>query len=153
MQSDSMNVIIRQATSSDIAHWLEMRSQLWPPDADDDFAAEVRYIIEVPDQTAFVALVDSNYAGFVEISIRAYADGCKTNNVGYLEGIFVNPEFRRQGISRLLVAECIKWFEKQGCTEMASDAEIDNEISIKMHEALGFQSLKPIIQFTRVLKS
>lgn len=153
MESDSMNVIIKQATSADVTHWLEMRSQLWPPDADDDFTVEVEYILATPEQTAFVALIDSIYAGFAEVSIRAYADGCKTNNVGYLEGIFVKPEFRRQGISRLLVAECIKWFEKQGCTEMASDAEIDNEISIKMHEALGFQSLKPIIQFTRVLKS
>ena len=153
MESDSMNVIIRQATSSDITNWLEMRSQLWPPDADDDFTAEVEYILGAPDQTAFVALVDAVYTGFAEISIRAYADGCRTNNVGYLEGIFVKPGFRRKGISRLLVSKCMEWFEAQGCTEMASDAEIGNEISIKMHEALGFQSLKPVIQFARMLKS
>lgn len=144
---------VREATEQDISGWLEMRKQLWKPDDGDDFSIEVQRILAAPNQTAFLALLDSQIAGFSEISIRTYADGCKTNNVGYLEGIYVKPEFRRRGISRFLLSKCIEWFESQGCSEMASDAEIDNLVSVKMHEALGFQSLKPIIQFTRALKT
>lgn len=148
-----MEVTIKQATDADIPYWLELRKQLWQPDEVDDFIEEIREILGSARQTAFIVWVDSSPSGFAEISIREYADGCKTSNVGYLEGIYIKPSCRKKGISRLLFKKSQEWFLSKGCCEIASDAEIDNYISIKMHEALGFQSLKPIIQFTRVLKS
>jgi len=41
--------------------------------------------------------------GFVEVSLRPYAEGCDTRPVGYLEGGYVAPEWRGQGIGRALV--------------------------------------------------
>lgn len=41
--------------------------------------------------------------GFVEASLRPYAEGCDTRPVGYLEGGYVAPEWRGQGIGRALV--------------------------------------------------
>ncbi len=148
-----MKIVIKQATETDIPDWLELRMQLWEPDPDDDFQKEILEIVRSSKQVAFIAYADAEKAGFLEVSIREYADGCRTNHVGYIEGIFVKPELRRRGISRLLIEKAETWFRARGCTEMASDAELDNDISLKMHAAMGFQSLKPIVQFTKVLKS
>jgi aminoglycoside 6'-N-acetyltransferase I len=76
--------------------------------------------------------------GFVELFIRPYAEDCETDRVAYLEGWYVEPEFRRQGIGRALIAASEQWGREQGCTEFGSDALIDNHASAAAHQALGF---------------
>lgn len=76
--------------------------------------------------------------GFTEISIRPYAEGCRTNRVAYLEGWFVVPQARNAGVGRALVAGAEDWARSQGCTEFASDADPGNDASTAAHRALGF---------------
>jgi aminoglycoside 6'-N-acetyltransferase I len=76
--------------------------------------------------------------GFAELSIRSYAEGCSTDHVAYLEGWYVVPGRRRQGVGRALIAAAEEWARAQGCTEFASDVVVDNDISAQAHVALGF---------------
>ena len=41
--------------------------------------------------------------GFAELSIRPWAEGCRTRRVAYFEGWFGAPEARRRGVGRRLV--------------------------------------------------
>jgi aminoglycoside 6'-N-acetyltransferase I len=84
---------------------------------------------------------DGRLLGFTELSIRPYAEGCRTHRVAYLEGWYVCPEARRQGVGKALVAASEEWGRSQGCTEFASDTQPDNEISSSAHRALGFTDL------------
>ncbi len=77
--------------------------------------------------------------GLVEVSLRPYAEGCETSPVGYLEGLYVRPVFRRRGIARLLVREAEAWARAQGCREMASDAELTNLLGQEVHRRLGYE--------------
>jgi aminoglycoside 6'-N-acetyltransferase I len=83
--------------------------------------------------------VEAGVVGFVELSIRSYAEGCSTENVGFLEGWFVIPEYRRRGIGRALVSASELWARSEGCTEFASDALADNDLSAMAHRSLGFE--------------
>ena len=78
-------------------------------------------------------------AGMAELSIRNYAEDCVTDRVGYLEGWYVEPHARRTGVGRALAAAAEAWARAQGCTEFASDALIDNDVSAAAHLALGFE--------------
>lgn len=56
-----------------------------------------------------------------------YVEGTKTSPVGYLEGIFVKQEYCRKGYAKELLRACEAWAKEKGCTEFASDCEINNE--------------------------
>jgi aminoglycoside 6'-N-acetyltransferase I len=71
--------------------------------------------------------------------------------VAYLEGWYVVPGLRRQGVGRALVAAAEAWARAQGCTEFGSDAVLDNEPSAAAHRALGFEETAQIRCFKKVL--
>src|SRR5262249_12735754 len=94
---------------------------------------------------------DGRGVGFAELSIRAYAEGCSTDRVAFLEGWYVAPEARRRGVGRALIAAAEEWGRAQGCTEFASDAEADNRESAEAHRALGFSEVGLVRCFRKAL--
>ena len=61
--------------------------------------------------------------GFIEGSIRAdYVNGTVTSPVGFVEGVYVAPPWRRQGVARQLFAAVGNWSRSCGCQELASDS-------------------------------
>jgi aminoglycoside 6'-N-acetyltransferase I len=85
--------------------------------------------------------------GFVEMSVRNYAEDCETDRVGYCEGWYVKPQHRRTGVGRALMAAGVEWARARGCTEFASDALLENELSHAAHKALGFQETCRMVTF------
>ena len=45
------------------------------------------------------------------------------------------------------------WARVRGCTEMASDRELDNEESGAFHEALGYEEVERIVCFGKSLEA
>ena len=125
----------------DAERWLQMREALWPGDEDDHRAAIARYFAGHRHEPKHVLIaLDGNGEGigFAELSIHNIVDGCETDHVGYLEGWYVGPQARRQGVGGALIAAAEAWARGEGCTEFASDALIENEPSLAAHRALGF---------------
>jgi aminoglycoside 6'-N-acetyltransferase I len=146
---------VRPATESDAPAWIRMRVALWPEDnavghareVEQFFAGKLRLPLEV-----LLAIDHSGAAvGFAELSIRAYAEDCVTDRVAYLEGWYVAPGVRRQGVGRALIAAAEKWARAQGCSEFGSDALIENETSAAAHRALGFVETAQIRFFRKPL--
>ena len=81
---------------------------------------------------------------------RPRAD-CVTDAVGYLEGWFVEPEFRRHGVGRDLVRGAERWARQKGCTEMASDAEVGNDLSLEAHLKLGYEETSRLVHLRKDL--
>ena len=133
---------VRRAAPDDRAAWLRMRRALWPEDGAGTHADEIdQYFAGVLSMPLEVLLaVDrGEVVGFVELSIRPYAEDCVTDRVAYLEGWYVEPANRRRGIGRALVNAAEAWGRAQGCTEFGSDALIDNDVSAAAHLSLGFE--------------
>lgn len=68
-----------------------------------------------------------------------------------VKGIFVKPEYRKQGYAKALLQECEKWALQQGCSEFASDCELTNEESLAFHLKMGFAEANRIICFQKRL--
>jgi aminoglycoside 6'-N-acetyltransferase I len=78
-------------------------------------------------------------------------EGTVSNPVGYLEGIYVKKEFRLRGVSKELLIECEAWAKDKGCSEFASDCELNNTESLKFHLQVGFEEVNRIICFKKML--
>lgn len=98
-----------------------------------------------------MAEADGVLIGFAEARLRDYAEECDSSPVGYLEGIYVQPEVRVGGVGRALVGAVEAWARERGCTEMASDREISNETSGAFHLAVGFSEATRIVTYRKDL--
>ena len=78
-----------------------------------------------------------------------YVEGTESRPVGYLEGIYVREEYRNRGYAGELLAECEKWAKQKGCSEFASDCELNNDASLQFHMRVGFTEANRIICFTK----
>ena len=150
-----MEIDIRSVEPQDRNEWLRLRTALWP-ESPEDHPQEIDAFFrgELPEPAAvLVATVDGQLVGLAELSIRACAEGCSSRNVGYLEGWYVQSEQRRQGVGRSLIAAAEQWAADQGCSEFASDAEVDNEASRQAHLACGFRETGVIRCFIKRLQA
>jgi aminoglycoside 6'-N-acetyltransferase I len=147
------NYRVRELSENDLPEWLRLRLLLWDETSEGDHRSEMVDIIDHHDtQLVVVAETDGGrLCGFLEASIRSHVEDCETENVGYLEGWFVEERFRRSGVGRELVASAERWARSRGCTEMASDAEIDNSISLTAHTRLGYQETSRLVHLRKEL--
>jgi aminoglycoside 6'-N-acetyltransferase I len=149
-----MKAHIRPLLLGDEKTWLEMRSQLWPEYTMAELQEDQLRIQSAPSRNAvFVAENSAGIPiGFVEVSIRDWAEGCRTEPVGYLEGWYVLTEYRQQGIGKELVEAAENWAIAKGCSEMASDTERQNQLSRDAHKALGYREVAEVVSFCKPLK-
>jgi aminoglycoside 6'-N-acetyltransferase I len=107
---------------SQLDDWKRMRAALWPDCPEADHARDMAEILGDPEfNAAFLAHApDGLPVGFLEVSIRLTAEGCRPGRIGYIEGWYIDPEWRGRGLGAALVAEAESWALKRGCREMAS---------------------------------
>ena len=95
--------------------------------------------------------VDGMPAGFAELAIRDYANGCAGRPVPFLEGVFVRQEFRRRAVGARLIAHVEAFVAARGFAEIGSDAEITNSASHAAHRGWGFVETERVVYFRKVL--
>ncbi len=100
---------------------------------------------------AIASTADIKLAGFADIGIRTYADGCTNQPVLYLEGIWIDPQCRRQSIGRHLLEFVSRWAKSEGFMEICSDTDIKNLTSHSAHSAWGFSETSRITNFRKPL--
>jgi aminoglycoside 6'-N-acetyltransferase I len=94
---------------------------------------------------------DGRLCGFLEAALRSRADGCDSSPVGYIEGWYVDPDVRRQGVGGSLVEAAESWARSKGCRRMASDAELWNAVSHEANGALGYHETARLVVFKKDL--
>ena len=145
---------IRPARIEDQPEWLRLRAALWPACPREKHLAEMAEFSGAAAQVVLVVVrSEGGLGGFLEAGLRPYAEGCETRPVGYIEGWYVDPDLRRQGVGGELVRAAEDWAIAQGCQEMASDCMIDNETSRRAHLALDYQEAGRLIAFKKRLRT
>jgi aminoglycoside 6'-N-acetyltransferase I len=152
------DIVIRRAVLADIERLADLVYALWPESPREEHAQELAAILNgrAPATLPLVHFVaetpDGRLIGFMEAGLRSHADCCDTSRpVGYVEGWFVEEGYRRRGIGRQLIAAAEDWAKSQGCREMASDALIENEVSQRAHEAMGYEAVSRAVLYRKPL--
>ncbi len=142
---------IRRATTADSEALAKLAAQMWD-DTVQALTASFNGLTASENAACFLAEEKSVPIGFAQCQLRHdYVEGTETSPVGYLEGIFVDEAFCRQGCARALLQACERWAKEKGCTEFASDCELENETSLAFHLKTGFEEANRIICFKKTL--
>ena len=152
--------LVRTATPADLEALALLREALWPESSAAEHAKELADILAgkpfgIMPLLVFVAETSEQpktLVGFLEAGLRSVADGCDPSRpVGYVEGWYVSDSHRRQGVGAALLSAAEDWARSQGCREMASDTQISNTLSQRVHESLGFQVAERAILYRKSL--
>jgi aminoglycoside 6'-N-acetyltransferase I len=120
--------------------WIALRQALWPYEPPDALAQEAAAMDD--DQRAWVRLVfdeRGEAVGLLEFSVRDQSPGSGGRALPYVEGWYVTPAVRRQGVGRMLIAHLETWAVVHGYRQIASDTiPALFPDSTAAHLALGF---------------
>ncbi len=145
--------MIKRAKTEDADALAGLAIQMWTEHIPEDLAEEFRRLVTNDDAVCFIKWVDDKPIAFAQCQLRHdYVEGTDSSPVGYLEGIFVSEGYRKQGFAAELLSECEKWAKEKGCSEFASDCELDNIESFRFHMALGFEEANRIICFRKKMR-
>jgi aminoglycoside 6'-N-acetyltransferase I len=143
---------IRPVQPSDRDDWFRMRDRLWPGSPDDHTQEIDAFFSNPQDGVTFVVeRPDGGLCGFIEISLRNYAESCRTSPVPYIEGWYVDEDMRRRKLGSRLIQAAEDWARSKGFREMASDTQLENEVSQQAHEALRYEEVERIVCFRKEL--
>lgn len=147
--------LIRPLEERDEPCWSRLRQELWPDCDRQDSQGELPFFLSGRDRGGQVCRVlvceVGELVAFAEASLRPYAEGCDSSPVGYLEGWYVQPQWRRCGIGRRLLEAVEEWARGHGCTEMASDTGQSNLQSRAAHARLGFTEEEVLVHMRKPL--
>jgi len=130
----------------------ELASLLWPEHDMEELQTEFAELIGSKRDAVYLYYNQDIPVGFAHCSLRHdYVEGTSTSPVGYLEGVYVRPEYRGRGVAAELLKSCEDWAKDIGCTEFASDCELQNTDSLAFHLSAGFSEANRIIHFTKRL--
>lgn len=142
--------MVQRATKDDSRILAEMAIQMWESHTVESLETEFTETLNDKHSTFFIKYVNSVPIGFAQCGLRTdYVEGTESSPVGYLEGIFIKADYRKNGYARELLLACEMWAKDMGCTEFASDCELNNIDSLKFHIAMGFDEANRIICFKK----
>jgi len=147
-----MTVMVREMSAADRGAWGMMRAALWPEETAQAHGEWIDVILRSREAWGFMAEAgDGAPAGFAEVAIRKYANGCESMPVPFLEGVWVRSDLRRQGIGRALIEHVAAFLVARGFRELGSDSQIDNGVAHASHRSWGFSETERIVYFRKFL--
>ena len=155
------DIQIRLAATADLYQLSSLLEALWPQSPASAHAEELRLLLGGrADQVLTMPLAifvaetsEGKLVGFLEVDLRSHADGCDPSKpVGYIEGWYVTEDHRHRGIGTKLLEKAEDWARSHRCLEMASDVLIDNELSQRAHEALGYEVVDRCVHYRKRLQ-
>ena len=150
---EARRITIHAVQDDHHADWLRMREVLYTGVDRAFHLQEMDIFHQDESKQCFLAVSEAAQApcGFIEVTLRNIVDGCLTSPVGYVEGIYVDPEIRQSGIGRQLLFRAEEWCRSMGCTEMGIDAELDDTSAQQFHEHMGFKETYRIVEYRKSL--
>lgn len=142
---------VRPLTTHDRAVWLAMYRKLFADETDAALSVEIDRILFADTRWGYIAELAGKPVGFAEMSIRPFANGCVSQPVPFLEGIWADADARRAGVASALLAEIEAEITRKGYTELGSDVLLGNMDGMGFHEGSGFEETERCVYFRKSL--
>jgi len=143
-----MDIKIQTAISEDWEIIQRLNNQVFQADKDNDYDLDlnwpfsetgINYYHKLADGKygkCFIAYVDGKAVGYVALCLKNF--GYRKSKYVEIENIGVDPEYRSQGIGKLLMEKTVEWAKEQGATKLYVVAFWENKKAINFYKQHGF---------------
>jgi len=101
--------------------------------------------LENNESVIFVALADDKPVGFTQLYPK-YSSARLTKN-WILNDLFVDLDYRKQGIGEALIKIAMNFAKNQGATFVQLETAVDNYTAQSLYETIGFKKQGPDNEF------
>lgn len=145
-------MILEELSTSNIESLAHLFTEMWPDCTFDEEFAYCSEILKDKHKTAFLVHNQDSYIAFAYLALRYdFVEGAKNYPIAYLEGIYVQEPYRKKGVAYKLIHKAEEWAQQMNCTQLGSDAELANIISINFHKKAGFNEINRVVCFAKTL--
>jgi len=128
--------------------WKKMREDVYSLINDEFHNLEMNLITNRSDWYCyFIVNYQNQILGFVELSSRNVVDGCLTSPVAYIEGLYLEKDYRGSGVGTNVVKSIKNWCKEHGFSELGTDTELSNIEAQNFFRSTGFQETYRIVEF------
>lgn len=136
------------AGESELAHRVEAHRQVWHPwtvgnISDEDYAAFMR--IPGYDQQLDVVAVASD--GVIAAYVNGWVD--PLNQVGDLGPVGARQAYRRQGLTKAVLLECMRRMERRGMKRVSVSTGETNEAGLRLYGSVGFRIVNKYFEYVK----
>jgi len=149
-------ITYRRAKKADITMVTDLLFLLYndegqsPDISQEELLEENEQLFSDNNQAFFLAFDGNKSVGVSHGSLRReYVYGADDGVKGYLEALYVLPDYRKNRIAAELAKIVEHWTAMNGCREMASDCLIENTGSYKFHTKIGYKETERCIFFLK----
>lgn len=150
---NNINFSIELLSNENIDLLTTMTLELWSDCIYQDELEAWELVKKSPDDYCALAKINAEYAGFIHVTIRNdYVEGSDSCNTPYLEAVYVRSNYRKINVASQLLSSAVKWIKQKGFTQLASDTELDNNISQEFHTKMGFREVLKLVCYIKDFK-
>jgi ribosomal protein S18 acetylase RimI-like enzyme len=157
----SLGVVIRRATRADlrdigrlgallVAAHHEFDSRRFLPATSrtkEAYAAFLGSQLDEPEAAVFVAEENANVIGYAYLAVESYDYMSLRGPAGVLHDIIVDPERRRDGVGRRLLAAVLEYLRSRGLSQIVLSTAERNEAAQRFFAGVGFR--RTMVEMTR----
>ena len=130
--------------------WLDVSLKLFKDYPAEATERDLVRMAQNPKYKTFLAKSGNRTIGFITVSVRTdYVEGSNSSPTGYVEAIFVDSDYRKEGAAKLLFEKGEHWTKLQGCSEIGSDTWDWNLAAQEFHLKLGFRKEDVLVHFIK----
>jgi ribosomal protein S18 acetylase RimI-like enzyme len=100
-------------------------------------AKRLQELKSLPGWNNFTALSETEIAG----NIMMYVEN-ENSGIGYIEDLFVQRQWRQQGIAKYLLAKALRYFQEIGIVRIRLEVWSANKLALHLYRNFGFDLLR-----------
>ena len=118
---------IEELSQDNLTDLTELVLELWTEcDFEEEYEA-YKNIIEADDEICYLLQENNTYIGFIHLTLRHdYVEGTDDLPVAYIEALYIKAAYQREGFGKKLINVAELWAKQKGCSQLASDTELNN---------------------------
>ena len=142
-----MDLQIREITLADATAAAELTGELGYPVSPDVMQQRIASLS--PDHIVYVACLDQEVAGWIDVSVTHHLQCDPRAEIG---GLVVSSKLRSRGIGRILVARAEQWARERGLQSVVVRSQIAREAAHNFYLREGYVRTKTSAVFTKQLE-